>query len=74
MHDMILPIAVFLVVYFFIATELLDKTIASLIGAAVMIGLGLVPYTAEQAAEQYHAPRTWPSNRPSHRIKRRWNT
>ncbi|MBN2161556.1 MAG: ArsB/NhaD family transporter [Pontiellaceae bacterium] len=52
---MILPIAVFLVVYFFIATELLDKTIASLIGAAVMIGLGLVPYTAEQAAEQYHA-------------------
>ncbi|MBN2685250.1 MAG: ArsB/NhaD family transporter [Pontiellaceae bacterium] len=44
MHDMILPIAVFLVVYFFIATELLDKTIASLIGAGLMIGLHLVPY------------------------------
>ena len=48
---MLLPIVIFLVVYFFIATELLDKTIASLIGAALMIGLGLVPYTAEQAAE-----------------------
>ncbi|MBN2703991.1 MAG: ArsB/NhaD family transporter [Pontiellaceae bacterium] len=44
MHDMILPIAVFLIVYFFIATELLDKTIASLIGAGLMIGLHLVSY------------------------------
>jgi len=44
MHEMILPIAVFLVVYFFIATELLDKTIASLVGAGLMIGLHQVPY------------------------------
>lgn len=44
MYEMILPIAVFLVVYFFIATELLDKTIAALIGAGLMIGLHLVSY------------------------------
>jgi Na+/H+ antiporter NhaD/arsenite permease-like protein len=38
------PIIVFLVVYFFIATELIDKTIAALIGAGLMIGLHLVGY------------------------------
>jgi len=41
---MLLPIVVFLVVYFFIATELIDKTIAALIGAGLMIGLHLVGY------------------------------
>ncbi len=41
---MLLPIIVFLVVYFFIATELIDKTIAALIGAGLMIGLHLVGY------------------------------
>jgi Na+/H+ antiporter NhaD/arsenite permease-like protein len=41
---MLIPIFVFLVVYFFIATELIDKTIASLIGAGLMIGLHLVGY------------------------------
>jgi Na+/H+ antiporter NhaD/arsenite permease-like protein len=41
---MLLPILIFLVVYFFIATELIDKTIAALIGAALMIGLHLVRY------------------------------
>lgn len=50
---MLIPIIIFLVVYFFIATELVDKTIAALIGAALMIGFGLVPYTAEQASEQH---------------------
>lgn len=39
-----IPIAVFLVVYFFIATEIVDKTIAALIGAGLMIGLHLVGY------------------------------
>lgn len=41
---MLIPILVFLVVYFFIATELIDKTIASLIGAGLMIGLHFVGY------------------------------
>ncbi len=41
---MVFPILVFLVVYFFIATELIDKTIASLMGAGLMIGLHLVGY------------------------------
>jgi len=41
---MLLPILVFLVVYFFIATELIDKTIAALIGAGLMIGLHFVGY------------------------------
>lgn len=41
---MLLPILVFLVVYFFIATEIIDKTIAALIGAGLMIGLHLVGY------------------------------
>jgi Na+/H+ antiporter NhaD/arsenite permease-like protein len=41
---MLFPIIVFLVVYFFIATELIDKTIAALIGAGLMIGLHLVGY------------------------------
>ncbi len=41
---MLLPILVFLVVYFFIATEMIDKTIAALIGAGLMIGLHLVGY------------------------------
>jgi len=41
---MLIPIIVFLVVYFFIATEIIDKTIASLIGAGLMIGLHLVGY------------------------------
>ena len=44
MYEMIFPIALFLVVYFFIATEMLDKTIAALIGAGLMIGLHLVSY------------------------------
>lgn len=41
---MLIPILVFLIVYFFIATELVDKTIAALIGAGLMIGLHLVGY------------------------------
>lgn len=41
---MLIPILIFLVVYFFIATELIDKTIAALIGAALMIGFHLVQY------------------------------
>lgn len=41
---MLVPIAVFLVVYFFIATEMIDKTIAALVGAGLMIGLHLVGY------------------------------
>ncbi len=41
---MLVPILVFLVVYFFIATEIIDKTIAALIGAGLMIGLHLVGY------------------------------
>jgi len=41
---MFVPIAIFLVVYFFIATELIDKTIAALIGAGLMIGFHLVGY------------------------------
>lgn len=41
---MLFPILVFLVVYFFIATELIDKTIAALIGAGLMIGFHLVGY------------------------------
>jgi Na+/H+ antiporter NhaD/arsenite permease-like protein len=41
---MLFPILVFLVVYFFIATEIIDKTIAALIGAGLMIGLHLVGY------------------------------
>lgn len=41
---MLFPITVFLVVYFFIATEIVDKTIAALIGAGLMIGLHLVGY------------------------------
>jgi Na+/H+ antiporter NhaD/arsenite permease-like protein len=44
MHSMLIPIALFLVVYFFIATELIDKTIASLVGAGLMIGLHFVGY------------------------------
>lgn len=41
---MLIPVLIFLVVYFFIATELIDKTIAALIGAGLMIGLHLVHY------------------------------
>jgi Na+/H+ antiporter NhaD/arsenite permease-like protein len=41
---MLAPIIVFLVVYFFIATEIIDKTIAALIGAGLMIGLHLIDY------------------------------
>ncbi len=41
---MLFPIIVFLVVYFFIATEIIDKTIAALIGAGLMIGLHFVGY------------------------------
>jgi len=41
---MLIPILVFLVVYFFIATEIIDKTIVALIGAGLMIGLHLVHY------------------------------
>jgi len=41
---MLIPILVFLLVYFFIATEIIDKTIAALIGAGLMIGLHFVHY------------------------------
>ncbi len=41
---MLLPILVFLVAYFFIATEIIDKTIAALIGAGLMIGLHFIGY------------------------------
>lgn len=41
---MLIPILVFLFIYFFIATELVDKTIMALIGAGLMIGLHFVPY------------------------------
>lgn len=41
---MLLPILVFAVVYFFIATEIVDKTIAALVGAGLMIGLHFVGY------------------------------
>ncbi len=41
---MLLPILVFLVVYFFIATELIDKTIAALIGAGLMTGFHFIGY------------------------------
>ncbi len=41
---MLFPILVFLGVYFFIATELIDKTIAALIGAGLMIGLHFINY------------------------------
>jgi len=41
---MLLPILVFLLIYFFIATEIIDKTIAALIGAGLMIGLHFVHY------------------------------
>jgi Na+/H+ antiporter NhaD/arsenite permease-like protein len=41
---MLIPILLFLLVYFFIATELIDKTIAALIGAGLMIGLHFVGY------------------------------
>ncbi|MBC8207463.1 MAG: ArsB/NhaD family transporter [Kiritimatiellales bacterium] len=43
---MLIPILVFLLIYFFIATELIDKTIAALIGAGLMIGLHFVHYEA----------------------------
>ncbi|MCF7818152.1 MAG: ArsB/NhaD family transporter [Kiritimatiellales bacterium] len=41
---MLAPIIVFLVVYFFIATEIIDKTIAALIGAGLVIGFHLIGY------------------------------
>ena len=41
---MLFPILVFLVVYFFIATEIIDKTIAALIGAGLMIGFHFIGY------------------------------
>ena len=41
---MLFPILVFSVVYFFIATEIVDKTIAALIGAGLMIGFHFVGY------------------------------
>ncbi len=41
---MLIPILVFLLIYFFIATEIIDKTIAALIGAGLMIGLHFVGY------------------------------
>jgi len=41
---MLLPILIFLLIYFFIATEIIDKTIAALIGAGLMIGLHFVHY------------------------------
>ncbi|MDA3798667.1 MAG: ArsB/NhaD family transporter [Kiritimatiellae bacterium] len=41
---MLLPIIIFLVVYFFIATELIDKTIAAVIGAGLMIGFHFIGY------------------------------
>lgn len=41
---MFVPILVFLVVYFFIATEIIDKTVAALIGAGIMVCFHLVGY------------------------------
>jgi Na+/H+ antiporter NhaD/arsenite permease-like protein len=41
---MLFPVLVFLAVYFFIATELIDKTIAALIGACLMVGLHFIGY------------------------------
>ncbi|NQU38951.1 MAG: ArsB/NhaD family transporter [Lentisphaerae bacterium] len=41
---MLLPILIFAVVYIFIATELVDKTIAALVGAGLVIALHTVPY------------------------------
>jgi len=41
---MLIPILLFLLIYFFIATEIIDKTIAALIGAGLMIGLHFVHY------------------------------
>ncbi|MDD3375132.1 MAG: ArsB/NhaD family transporter [Candidatus Omnitrophica bacterium] len=46
---MLASIIIFLVVYFFIATEKLDKTVAVIIGATLMIGMRLISFG--QAAE-----------------------
>lgn len=41
---MLYPIIVFLVVYLFIATEWIDKTIAAVIGGGLVVGLHLIGY------------------------------
>ncbi len=41
---MLFPIAVFLVVYLFIATEWVDKTIAAVIGGGLVVGLHIIGY------------------------------
>jgi len=41
---MLFPILVFLVVYLFIATEWIDKTIAAVIGGGLVVGLHLIGY------------------------------
>lgn len=41
---MLVPILIFLFVYFFIATEIIDKTIAALIGAGAMILFHFISY------------------------------
>ncbi len=47
---MILSLAIFVVCYFFIATEKIDKTITALLGACLMIALHLITY--ESALEK----------------------
>ncbi len=44
MHDMIIPLVIFAVTYFFIATEKVDKAIAALLGASAVIALRTAPY------------------------------
>ena len=44
MHDMIIPLVIFAVTYFFIATEKMDKAIAALLGAAAAIAFKTAPY------------------------------
>jgi len=41
---MLFPIIVFLIVYLFIATEWIDKTIAAIIGGGLVVGLHLIGY------------------------------
>jgi Na+/H+ antiporter NhaD/arsenite permease-like protein len=41
---MFIPILIFAVVYIFIATEIIDKTVAAIIGAGLVIAFHLVPY------------------------------
>jgi Na+/H+ antiporter NhaD/arsenite permease-like protein len=41
---MLFPIIVFLIVYLFIATEWIDKTIAAIVGGGLVVGLHLIGY------------------------------